>query len=393
MRGTPPESTLPTAGARQAVLREALDAIRQVPDDWRRSRALRGLARHLSYGMLSEALALARDLTEAGARSRALADLARYLPVEEREQILQAAIAAVRQLPSEADRVGVLNLVARQSSGDARLAIGREALSAIQQSFNNAWSLAGSTLGDELVNLPSELTEAALELTRCLPIAWERAQTLGILAGRLPSEAREIVFQEASHIAQGLADPAQRALVIAGLAHHSPEPLRSRLVKESLDSIQQCEDDLSRARVAGLLLPLLPEKRKNRILALTRSINDRVIRMHALAWLAPNLPDDQGKLLVEEACSILESQSDDWVRADGLALLSPLLPVERLPDALSIAHALDDAWARAEALGVLSERMNESGKVHTLAAALAAARSLDAPWPRARALTGVVARL
>ena len=206
MRGTPPESTLPTAGARQAVLREALDAIRQVPDDWRRSRALRGLARHLSYGMLSEALALARDLTEAGARSRALADLARYLPVEEREQILQAAIAAVRQLPSEADRVGVLNLVARQSSGDARLAIGREALSAIQQSFNNAWSLAGSTLGDELVNLPSELTEAALELARCLPIAWERAQTLGILAGRLPSEAREIVFQEASHIAQGLAE-------------------------------------------------------------------------------------------------------------------------------------------------------------------------------------------
>lgn len=393
MRGTPPESTLPTAGARQAVLREALDAVRQIPDDWRRSRALRGLARHLSYGMLSEALALARVMSEAGARSRALADLARYLPVEERDEVLQAAIAAVRQLPNEADRVGVLNLVARQLSGDARLAIGREALSAIQQSFNNAWSLAGSTLGDELVNLPSELTDAALELARCLPIAWERAQTLGALASRLPGEAREIVFQEACHIAQGLADPAQRALVTASLAHHSPEPLRNRLVKESLDSIQRCEDDLSRARVAGLLLPLLPEKRKNRVLALVRSIDDRVIYMHALAWLAPNLPDDQGQLLVEEAFTILESQLDDWVRANGLALLSPLLPTECLPDALRIAHALNDTWARAEALGTLSERMNEAGKVHTLAAALAAARSLDAAWPRARALTGVVARL
>lgn len=354
---------------------------------------MRGLARQLPYGMLAEALALARDLSEPGARSRALADLARYLPAEEREEVLQAAIAAVRQLPDEADRVAVLNNVARQLSGEARLAVGREALSAIQQTLNGAGLAGGSIPVDEMGNLPSELTHSALELARRLPITWERAQILGALAGRLPDEAHEAVTQEACRAARGLADPAQRALVISGLAQDCPEPLKSRLVKEALDAIQHSTDDLSRARVAAKLMPLLPEKRVPRAVALARSIEDPVIQLHALAWLASHLSDGEGKDLVEAAFQILVSQCEDWVRADGLALLGSLLPDERLPDALKIAHALSDPWARAAALCALSERMNEAGKIHTLSAALAAARGLEVPWPRARALTVVVARL
>jgi hypothetical protein len=245
MRESSPESTLPTAGARLAVLREALDAVRQIQDDWRRSRALRGLARQLPYGMLAEALTLARELSEPGARSRALADLARYLPAEEREEVLQAAIAAVRQLPDETDRVAVLNNVARQLSVK-RAGHRPEALSAIQQTLNGAGLGGGSIPIDELSNLPSELTDSALELARSLPSTSERARALGNLAGRLPGEAHEAVFKEAYRAAQGLADPSQRALVTSGLAQDCSEPLKSRLVKEALGAIQRSTDELSR---------------------------------------------------------------------------------------------------------------------------------------------------
>jgi hypothetical protein len=373
--------------SRGALLREALEAAGEIPNDWLRSRALRKLAPLLPGELLGEALEMARAPYDPGARARALNDLAVHLPEEERAKALQEALAAARSIPEAAARGAALVAAASQMEGQAAEFTAREGLQALRNTSDlNERSLY-------LRQLPDFLLDEALAEARLFPPGWQQASAMAALAGRYTVEDNHPVISEALSLVQDLGDTSTRALLLGELASAAGPGLAPDLARQAMEAALESREEGILANLVELLSGLLGAEHLEQAALAARGMQDRSLRAAAQAALAPYIQPENRQEAVAEAFADVKSLTDDWSCAAVLYPLADLLSDAQMEEALALVHGFRDDWARAEALGDLSEHFPDPRKEQILGWALSSARRAPSAWSRAQALASVASHL
>lgn len=433
------------------LLGPALTAATTTGDRWDRARAVNLLAPHLPSELLGQALAAVGDVSDAHDRCTVLITLLPHVPAEWRGPLLASALdeaaAAAADRPYAAadalarlaphlpvERMGEALAVAVSIGGLYGRVTALTGLAPhlpedlLGEAFASALAIADPYARAVAVNvissrLPRELLDQAVESAREADDSYIGAVARAGVAPYLPVEQRRWVLDEAISLAREVTDPFRQAEALAMAARHlSPEQLGPALAAAfALDDVH------GQIKVMSRLIPLLPAKRRGRILdhalksywiiedprrkveamvdliphlrgatrdtelsgALTAVafIDDPHDRWEALSGLAPHLPLSASEL--NEALAAVYALDDVNVLVNELPALMSCLPSGLLDRALDGVGDLYDSRYQAEALLGLAEHL----PAPMLSRALDAAVAIDYPRDRATALSALVKHL
>jgi hypothetical protein len=424
-KNVPPE--LLALGLQHGVLTpmQALDIVRQIPDEYQHREALLRLTPDLPTEVGEEALRAVRNVKEKRGRARALTDLAPRLEEELKTEAVQEALTAVQGISDEDQETVLTTLAPLLPDGlmsDALMVAGKIAdqhrravtlvklspylpqelkLSAVQQAVEAArvikdeWAQADALI--ELIpNLPEEVrtqvAQETLAMTRNLP-EWDlyrspRASAIANLAPNLP----EVLKAEAREIALAINNKTARAWALTSLAPYLPEESKGQVVQEAFAAAQAIEEvQLQVDALISLALHLpdeLQEKALQKALAAAQAIKVSDLQADALVSLAPLLPDELRVKALQKALVAAQSIEDVELRPMMLTELAPLLPDELVGNALAAALA-EDGWARAVVLASLAPRLSDK----LLGEALEAAKNIDDEVQKVSALASLAPHL
>ncbi|WP_322751482.1 MULTISPECIES: NB-ARC domain-containing protein [unclassified Frankia] len=370
--------------------------------DWRdRDRSVNLLAPHLPAVLLGRALAAVGAVNEPHDRSAALARLVPHVPAEWRGPLLASALAdaaaanrpyvsldALARLAPHLSTTQMKEALAVAVSIDERhgrvpaLASMTPFLSEglLSEAFAGALAIADPYLRAVAVNvlasrLPSELLDQALESARAADDPYVGAIARAGVAPYLSTEQRRRVLDEAISLAGEVTDPLCQAEALAMAAQHlSPEDVSPALVAAfALDDVH------GQIKVLSRLIPLLPVKRRRRVLdrALEASwiIDDPRRKAEALMDLVPHLRGTSRDAELSRALTavaLIDDPHDRWEALSGLAPHLPLSAAEQ-GAALAAVYALDDVTGLVEELpalrshlpsGFLDRALNGVGDLH-----------------------------
>ncbi len=391
---------------RAGVLREALEAVRDIDDEQLRLQALLMLVSHLPEAELRKALEVARAFDSQSCRSKALSALALRLPGRQRTGFLRRALAALTRQSFGGERAGVLRealetaraIHDKSSRSDALAALApqlpegeragvlREALeTARAEVYESSRRVALSELAPQL---PENLLPQALETARGIHVnPAERSQALSALAPYLPEGERAGVLREALQAASasgpfGPIPVSDRSKALSALAPHLP----ATLLPQALAAMEAIDYESDRSKALVALAPRLTGDLLRRALAVGRAINDRSSRSDALAALALQLPEDERAGVLREALEVVRAIGDESSCSDVLVALAPQMPEgERagvLREALAAARAVAYQAPRAEALAALAPKLPEGERAKVLCEALEIALETDGTYTR-----------
>ncbi|WP_250126481.1 hypothetical protein [Chroococcidiopsis sp. CCMEE 29] len=286
-----------------------------------------------------QGLAYALQSSNPETKAILLTEIVDYLPQNLKEEALQEALAALRAIQFDPDRVDALRALADK--------------------------------------LPPELLPEALAAARAFRWAWNRVYSLRALADKLPE-----VLPEALADARAVEPMGYRADALLLLTDKLPE-----LLPEALAATRAMEDGWDRAVGLSLLTDKLPELLPE-ALAATRAIQCEQERVHALSYLANKLPPE----LLPELLTATRAIEDVSCRSDALIILADKLAdklLEVLPEALAAARDIDYEPVRADTLSVLAPKLPPK----LLPEALATARDIRSESARAKALIALASHL
>jgi hypothetical protein len=409
-----------------SLLKELLDAVREVTDGYRRAKIMVKLAPHLPESLLRRALetvwsgegqscrdaltrlalsshmreplrnkalrralVATRRLGSASDRASGLAELAPNLDEPLKEEVLQEALAATREMADADERAKVLaELTPELLSRPLSL---KEALMVAQQ-IGDEWSRMYALS----VPLKGEALEKALGAARALPSRYERANALVALAPRIPKRLGEKVLREALWVTLSLRDIWPDEWVASDLARLAPH-LSGLLKSLALWEVLRIVREESRA---GMLVEIAPHLSGLLLLRALVSIlmipyaNSRVM---ALTALMPRLPKVLRSWGLRMLLAATRKVGDEELRVRALTELVPHLPEglknEALQEVLVAARGISKADDRARALIKLVPHLPEGLKNEALQKVLAAARGISKADDRARALIKLVPHL
>jgi hypothetical protein len=369
---------------RAAALRDALDAIRLVPDAERRAVVLAQLAALADDEASLEALPLA--MLEIA--REALESIVQTTPGEEQAHWLAA-------LPPDLDAEVATHI---QDLPDAWLrALAWAELAASRPSIGEAGGLAGAPTAalPAFIPGPEALLRAAMayQEIQALP---ERLLVAPALFPLLPDEDRSGLLAELLLEATGAlpAPQAPAASANGGDPTHPPAP--GAVTVDALPAFSLLDGAID----------FLPDDLLPHALALARAIAEPSRRLEMYARLAGRLPAAERLALADEGLAYLAAlaapaastasaaRPDEFGLAAGLSWLARIFPPERQGELIALAEGLSDGWARADALSALARAAGPHAERRSalLQAALSAARANTSLWKRARALTIVASR-
>jgi hypothetical protein len=179
-----------SANDREQVLGEAMAAALQTVDDWQRAMALKAVVERLSAGdqrFMREALEALPRIRDEWGLAETLAALARCLPAD--SELMGLTLVQARRLRQDGYRASALAAVGERLRDGDRQVVVREALEAAQCCDSDstlAYALAAvvSVLGDS----DQELLHETLRAVRTIGDAKLRVVALAAVARRLPAE-------------------------------------------------------------------------------------------------------------------------------------------------------------------------------------------------------------
>jgi hypothetical protein len=268
-----------------AVLAEARAATREILVDTLRVEQLTALAQHLPEAA-EEALAAARELTDPGRRAEALAGLLPVLPGPPLvAETLAAALATERW---HARVTAIAGLVPHLDQGGLA-----GALAGARGIAEPGWR--AQALAALAARLPQTHAEA-LELARCGVGEHWRADTLVGVAVHLADQG---VFAEAIEAVRALADQDLRDRLVERLAPKLP----AALLPAAVAVCQHRHDEYDRAVALAGLAAHLPEPAGvlAEALAAARLVPVVAPRVQALCHVADQLPEPERFAVLDEA--------------------------------------------------------------------------------------------
>ena len=323
-----------------------VEVARSIRDEVWLARSLIAATPRLPLEVHESVISTALQIEHPAWRARLLLTIASNSSVPSRDQLLDLAIAAARQVQSRATRAELLVQVAEHRP-DARKYLVEEAFAASQ------------AIGDEF----------ACGVTRMrLVLASD---------GYEPDSAGAPIFQ-------GLEDVETTEQTIQRLAEilpFIPPPFDVQGREEALVALKRLPKDLTLVRGAVLLAPCMPASERRELVSLgvtvAATIREEARRAEALRSLIPFLADD----VLLEAMDIALRITNPFHRAKSLATLA-WRSTPSIYD-LSVAHTLSAARVitvdadKAEVIGYLSECLSAK----FLQDAIAVARTIgDVPW-------------
>lgn len=343
-------------------LRESFALVRDIKYSSDRAKMLASLAPHLSAEHLQEALAIARNLDDNSYCSGALADLASHLAQLNQ---LQEALTIARSIDDGPSCTEALTNLAPYLSAEHL----QEALTIASRIEDN------SSRTEALANLASRLAELgelqkALVVVRSIRNVFDRASAISKLASHLVKLEQP---QEALLIVRNCIDIYERTIVLIDLAPH----LSIEQLQDALNIAKRQRSSLS-AKILTKLAPYVSAVQLQEALIIAKSIEDRSVRIEALANLAPYLSADTGEKVLQEALAIARSIGNAVDQAIELTYLAPyFLPDEQrkiLQEVLDIAQNIEDNYGRAVTMVNLASRLADLKQFHE---ALAIIRNIN----------------
>ena len=256
--------------ARQAAVQEAVATARQVPDDWMRSRALSGLAKHFPRESRAEALDAALQVADPARRAGLLTTLLQEGPTgsRDRSRIIRMALEAVRSIadigqriraaaelldllgPSRRSELAKASLVDVREISDGR--VGEEALRQLSlhlpaQLLPESLQLVleildkgfGSSAFAEIVqHLPAAEHRKALDAAKRIRDDRSRVAALSAVSNHLEEALRDEALRAARETAQQQTTPLEKARLMVGMVHHLPIDLRPVVMDEVIAAVR-----------------------------------------------------------------------------------------------------------------------------------------------------------
>ncbi len=265
---------------RRALAAEVLVQTRATPSEWHRSRALRGVARHLGEDQIAEAGRIAAQLTRPEWRGAALAALAAHAREPERSAVLHGGVEAAQSIVEPGRRAWAMLLVVAAMHLLERSSLRQEVFSAIDDAQDPA------DLSTLLPEVPDEWLEEAAARAEAIPALWMRAETLASLIARMALGPREGWIRKALDAGREADDPGGRGRAFAGLVEVVNETERENLVRLSLHEMARAADDGTRAIVLTKLARFLSGEQQEGAWGLASAMGRAELRLPVLALLA-----------------------------------------------------------------------------------------------------------
>jgi hypothetical protein len=340
----------------------------------------------LVYDVLAAARALPnhdRVPTSLQPRMKALVALAPHLPGEERQLVLQEALAAAQEIGDEYAQVTALIAWAIHLPEEDRRHVLQKTLG-VAQSMGQRHGQAAA-LAAIIPHLAEEerppIVRAALDTAQARRHDVRRHEALLAVAPYLPIADRLSVLTQVLNEVRRRRDAPSLASELLPIVPHLPEVL----LPEALDIVWKIDSLIDRRNVLAALAPRLPEPLLRQALEVERSLepiliseveNPVYVRVQDedLAQLLPRLAEIGA---AHEALPQAETIADPYFRALGLAGIAKYLPEsERTPvlrDTLTVAQTESGKWRQAHLLVTLAPLLSESLRLE----ALVTARNLD----------------
>jgi hypothetical protein len=412
---------------RLRAFREALDQVEQLGRVEQKARALIDLAPGLPAALAERALQVGLALDSEMWTAQALAAVAPRLTAAQLRQLG----AFAHRIRNPGWRAHLIQALALQSTGPDRDEQVQAGVAAAQLISDPSWrARALATLADVLPSDQAiDLLDHARAAIRPRTVTDDEqlARTLVVVASHTPSSARRIASLEAWQSARAVENPRARAELATEVARLVPTDEREVMIDEVFSALDAVPVTRWRERnqMIGDLAPLLGPDRLVRAMAVARAIGDGSEQVRAIAALctAVEAPDRDDMLRAAAGIAralqspraraaatvsllpVLESSEREWavgdvlsatvrvagdeMRAEAIAGIAGYLPGAAVPRALEIAARLDNEGSRAQAICALVPHVAAPLLPH----ALTIARTIVRRGWRADALACVASRL
>lgn len=368
---------------RARVIRQMIEAVRQLRTDKERVDLFCDLAPKLPESLLIEGLEIAGQLKYERELARLLRELIAQLP----PRLVSRAFRAAKRVASDYLRSELLAALAPRippelfdEAVEASLGIPgplsrAEALAPLLPRLSPETGLVALTRS---LKSASQLREGFIEaplletLARILPpplfprlwryiteLEWDvpRGQALAAVGPRLPDE----LVADAFELAKAVCDVHLRIKTITGLFPRLPTELRS----EAFDDLMGPRFLTHRAVILPVLAPHLPDDRVAAALERARELQDEGEVVRCVASLAPRLPDD----LLASVLDDLARLRSDREREELADALFERLPASLQDRALEICRGFRDEYTRTQAYCRLLRALDDQHLGDVLAAA------------------------
>ena len=364
------------------VLNETLEIARDISDVGIRMKALFRVAPLLSEPqkteVLNETLEIARDISDVGIRMKALFRIAPLSSEPQKTEVLNETLEIAREISNKSTRTKALSKVALLFPEPQKTEV-----------LNEALEVAGNISDDEprscVISQIAPLLpnpQRALEVAREIPHRIHRANALLGIAPNLPKPEKIEMLQEVLDIAREIQDAAALALALSRTALLLPEPQRTEVLNKVLNEATKIENMASRANVLVQIAPLLSNPQ--RALEVAREIPTRMHRANALSGIAPNLPEHQKAVVLQEAIFVAKKIYDLQHRSWVLSQIAPFIPDPH--DGLEVARYIPIEWYRLRAISQITPKLPGPEKTEELRNLLKSARQIRNKRARAKAL-------
>ena len=289
-------------------------------------------------------------------------------------------------------------MIAQSLEGNERDKVLLEALDAVN-CIGEEWSRA-VVLRWLIPLLPAKLMDRAIEITRGISQAMDRAELLIEIVRCMPEAAKDSLLGEALKTVRMIEDaPPFQAALLVQLIPMLPERERSKALKEALDAIFT-QPLHGRAEIASFYFRQSQDL-DFRLHLLFGLFNIRFIRRASYqtmssvcSRLSVTSPESAKKYHIRTWRSPLgQFELNIYTQPKLLSALAPLLPPTLLARAIKMAQSIEDVQERIEALAVLSDQLPHDAGVNLVGQLLKLADGIENSVDRARLLIELASRL
>jgi hypothetical protein len=232
----------------------------------------------------------------------------------------------------------------------------------------------------------------ALELSRAVGSPYLRSQTLANLAAYLPDPDQAAILNQVADLNSSINDPYVQVQTLVSMAARTAGPRRTVMIKRALRTAGTIRNDLSKARALAMVTLLLPESKRDGMLAKSPLARlDLEPGLGAPAARSPSFGSDLAPVLA--LARQIADHDDDATDLLTLALQIADPRQTLLTEAVDLSRGISQPDWRARALLALTDEVDESERGVVLAQALEVACGIGEPYRLARALTWLAPQL
>lgn len=348
------------------LLKKALTMASTMIGDEQRHTLLAGLAPQLPRDLLLNALAIARSIRDRDEQASVLLALSLELSPDQCPLSPEKILAAVNAISFPPERIRALHRLILWLPEPLRAGGWNYLLNALRACPSPDLPRVLSLLSD----MPDAILEKVLDMIDGLFNVSDREQALLALASRLPESRLKTRIESVFEMPVAESRAEAWTVLLPRISVADQHNVLSRELAKKME-----ERESSRAYYIAIMAPCLPASLMNDALALAEKLQNPHYCAEALAGLVPHLPEDNRKVVLKIAIKA----ATDSENLEALAKIAPWMKDELMDMALDAVRRIDDHSRRARAFASLLPYLDKSGQAKVAEEGLAACQGMYLP--------------